>query len=82
MQSESSIATSALRIAVTALICMLFAVSASAQQSYVSRYDAFAGFSYFDSPKVSLQETGYHLQAGIRILTFTPNLLLNGEKYA
>ena len=72
---------------------MLFALPISAQQSYVSRYDAFAGFSYFDSPKVSLQETGVALQAGIRMkrwyslgfdyshvsgdLTLTPNLLLN-----
>ncbi len=93
MQSRPSITMSVISTAATALICVLFAMSASAQQSYVSRYDAFAGFSYFDSPKVSLSETGYHLQAGIRMrhwysigfdyshvngnLTLTPNLLLN-----
>ncbi len=51
---------------------------ASAQQSYVSRYDAFAGFSYFDSPN-SLS-FGYSQVRGN--LTLTPNLLLNGENYA
>ncbi|MGA2602038.1 MAG: hypothetical protein ABSH09_34160 [Bryobacteraceae bacterium] len=78
MPSASSIATSALRIAVTALICMLFAISISAQQSYVRRSDAYAGISYFDSPN----SLGFDYTRVSGNLTLTPNLLLNGEKYA
>src|SRR5436190_5525132 len=41
-----------------------------AQQSYVSRYDVFTGYTYLNSPKVSLPEHGFHLQAGIRPKTW------------
>jgi len=65
--------------------------SAYAEQSYVTRYDAFAGYSYLSSPKISLTGHGVQLQAGYRPrtwysigfdysnfsgdLTLTPNLL-------
>ncbi|MCL4403098.1 MAG: hypothetical protein M1436_10640 [Acidobacteria bacterium] len=41
-----------------------------AQQTYVTRFDAFTGFTYFNSPKVSLPETGFHFQAGVRATTW------------
>jgi hypothetical protein len=63
------------------------------QQEYVSRYDAFAGYTFLDSPHVGLFENGFQFQAGFRPktwyslgfdysissgdLTLTPNLLTN-----
>jgi hypothetical protein len=38
--------------------------SAFGQQDYVSRFDAYAGFAYFESPAINLPERGFHLQAG------------------
>jgi len=62
------------------------------QQTYVSRFDLFTGYTYLDSPAVSLGENGFHFQTGVRAntwlslgfdysissgnLTLTPNLLL------
>src|ERR1700738_1234121 len=79
------------------LVLMFTAVSlfmtsaASAQQAYVSRYDAFAGYTFLDSPHLGLFENGFQFQAGVRPktwyslgfdysistgdLTLTPNLL-------
>ncbi|MGO9228258.1 MAG: hypothetical protein ACLQKA_03470 [Bryobacteraceae bacterium] len=36
------------------------------QQSYVSRFDLFTGYTYLDSPAVSLGENGFQFQAGAR----------------
>lgn len=36
------------------------------QQAYVSRFDMFTGYTYLDSPAVSLGENGFHFQAGVR----------------
>lgn len=62
------------------------------QQKYVTRYDLFTGYSFLDSPHVSLFENGFQSQVGVRPktwfslgfdysistgdLTLTPNLLL------
>ena len=62
------------------------------QQSYISRYDLFTGYTFLDSPHVGLFENGFHVQAGVRPktwvsvgvdysisagdLTITPGLLL------
>jgi hypothetical protein len=64
---------------------------ACAEQDYVSRFDLYNGFTWFDSPSAKLQERGYHLQAGLNLrswlalgfdysvasgtLTLTPDLL-------
>ena len=73
-------------------LALLFASApALGQQNYVSRYDLFAGYTFLDSPHVSLFENGFHFQAGVRpktwyslgfdysissgSLTLTPNLL-------
>lgn len=70
---------------------LLLLPSAFAQQTYVSRYDLFTGYTFLDSPAVGLFENGFHTQVGIRPrtwyslgfdysvasgpLTITPNLL-------
>lgn len=47
-------------------VCFYFpAPSAKAQQSYVSRYDVYAGFVDIDSPDLGLNEKGFHAQAGV-----------------
>jgi hypothetical protein len=44
--------------------------TAHAQQSYVSRYDVYAGFADIDSPMLGLNEHGFHLQAGMNMRTW------------
>jgi len=42
------------------------AFSVQAQQTYVSRYDAYVGFADIDSPRLGLNEhNGFHAQAGM-----------------
>jgi len=52
------------------LAILLIALPAFGQQNYVSRYDIFTGYTFLDSPKVSLAEHGFHLQAGLRPKTW------------
>ena len=56
------------RVVTTLLLLTLALLLASApalgQQSYVSRYNLFAGYTFLDSPHVSLFENGFHFQAG------------------
>ena len=49
----------------TAILALL-AVPAFGQQSYVSRYDAYVGYAYLNSPHVSLGEHGFQFQVGVR----------------
>ena len=75
------------------LVALILASPVFGQQDYVGRIDAFAGFTYLNSPHVSLTEKGVHLQTGVRVLrwlslgfdysrstgdlTLTPNLLVD-----
>jgi hypothetical protein len=70
---------------------LLLAPAAFGQQTYVTRYDAYVGYAFLDSPHVSLFENGFQTQVGFRPktwisfgfdysysrgdLTVTPNLL-------
>jgi hypothetical protein len=73
------------------LALLLASVTALGQQSYVPRYNLYAGYTFLDSPHVRLFENGFHFQAGVNpktwlalgfdysvsggSLTLTPNLL-------
>ena len=75
------------------LALTLVASRAYSQQTYVTRYDLFTGYTFLDSPHVSLFENGFHFQMGVRPktwyslgfdysistgdLTLTPDLLTN-----
>ena len=48
-------------------LALLLAVPAFGQQSYVTRYDAYVGYSFLDSPHVSLFENGVAGQFGVRV---------------
>lgn len=48
------------------MCALLPALSTAQEQPYVSRYDFYAGYSYFNSPKVALIEHGFQFQAAIR----------------
>lgn len=54
-----------LSCAAVAAFFFLLAPSAKAQQSYVSRYDVYAGFADIDSPALGLNEQGFHAQVGM-----------------
>lgn len=49
---------------------ILAAASARGEQSYVPRYDMFAGYTFLDSPHISLFENGFHYQFGVRPKTW------------
>ena len=53
---------------IAALLCS--ATAAYGQQTYVTRFDAFGGFSFLDSPHVSLFEPGFAAQFGMRPKTW------------
>lgn len=60
---------------VTTLLLLAFALPlasapALGQQDYVSRYNLFAGYTFLDSPRVSLFENGFHFQAGVNPRTW------------
>ncbi len=73
------------------LSILLLSSNAFAQPAYVGRWDAFAGYAYLNSPKISLPEHGGQAQIGYRwkkwvsigfdftavsgSLTLTPDLL-------
>ena len=44
---------------------LLISSSAFAQQSYVGRFDAYAGYMYLDSPHIKLAENGFHTQVAV-----------------
>ncbi len=46
-------------------LLLLVTAAASAQQT-VLKYDIFAGYTFLDSPKVSLFEPGFHIQVGMK----------------
>jgi len=51
-----------------ALAVLLYASSSLfAQQEYVGRYDAFAGFSYLSSPRLNLAERGFNGEFGVNV---------------
>ena len=52
------------------LALLLAPLSANAQQTYVSRYNLYAGYTFLDSPHVSLFENGLHTQAGVNVNTW------------
>ena len=74
------------------IVFSLFAVQMHSQQTYVTQFDAFAGYTYLNSPHVGLAEHGFHTQFGANVwtwlavgfdysvstgdLTLTPDLLL------
>lgn len=49
----------------TFLLSVLAVPSALAQQTYVGRYDAFAGFTDLNTPALGLNQTGFHTQGGV-----------------
>ena len=54
-----------------ATILLLFNLAyAQAQQSYVGRYDAYAGFADLYTPELGLNQTGFHTQVGINPRTW------------
>ncbi len=50
-----------------ALLPFLAPLGAFGAQDYVSRYDVYAGYVYFESPAINLAERGYHIQLGYNV---------------
>jgi hypothetical protein len=49
------------------VLILLASCPVFAQQDYVPRYTAFAGFSYLNSPKLNLAERGFDAEFGINV---------------
>jgi hypothetical protein len=66
------LATCSLRGTMIVTLGILFFLSLplAGQQSYVTRFDAYGGYGFLNSPAVSLFENGFALQAGFRPKTW------------
>ncbi len=53
-----------------ALALFLMASPLFGQQSYVSRYNVYAGYTFLNSPRVGLFENGFHTQIGVNPKTW------------
>src|SRR5215475_3729847 len=51
-------------------ILSMFAAPAFSQETYVTRYDFSAGYTFLDSPQIGLFENGFNLQAAVRPRTW------------
>ena len=58
------------RTLLLAIALILLATPLFCQQTYVSRYDVYTGYTYLNSPKIGLAEHGFNLQAGLRPTTW------------
>jgi hypothetical protein len=52
---------------VVLLSLLLLSAVCVSQQEYVSRYDVFAGYSYFSSPKLNLTQRGFNGEFGVNV---------------
>ncbi len=59
-----------MRISSAVSLLLLPAAVVFGQQTYVTRFDLFTGYTYLNSPKVGLAENGFHTQFGVRPWTF------------
>jgi len=57
-------------LVVLALALLLPSSTAFGQQTYVSRFNTYIGYSFLDSPHVGLFENGLHYQAGVNPTTW------------
>lgn len=55
-----------LRVLLVAVV-LLLVPAAFGQQTYVTRFDAYGGYAFLDSPHINLFENGFSAQAGVRI---------------
>ena len=63
MQCASALRT---LLIVVPIALLLAASPVAAQQTYVSQFDAYAGYAFLDSPHISLFENGFQAQFGYR----------------
>lgn len=54
----------------TPVILLLLSLPLLGQQSYVTRYDLYAGYAFLNSPRIGLFENGFQTQAGYRAKTW------------
>ncbi len=54
----------------TGALSIIFASACFCQQDYVSRFDAFGGYSFLDAPKLNLLENGFNGEFGVNIKTW------------
>ena len=52
------------------VLAMLAPAVVSGQPAYISRYNAFVGYTYLNSSKIGLSEPGFHIQVGVRPKTW------------
>jgi hypothetical protein len=63
MQRASALRT---LLIVVPIALLLAASPVAAQQTYVTQFDAYAGYAFLDSPRISLFENGFQAQFGYR----------------
>lgn len=58
------------RTALLSFFSATFALSCFGQQTYVTRYDLYAGYAFLNSPHIGLFENGVQMQVGMRPKTW------------
>ena len=66
MQCASALRT----LLIVVPVALLLAASPVAAQTYVSQFDAYAGYAFLDSPHINLFENGFQIQVGYRPRTW------------
>lgn len=56
-----------IRRMLSVLLLLVFSCLAAAQENYVARYDAFAGYSYLATPNMNLAQRGFNGEFGINV---------------
>src|ERR1700691_3946115 len=46
------------------LLIVLTSLTCFSQQTYVNRFDAYAGYGYFSTPSLNLSQNGFHGEVG------------------
>jgi len=75
MRNDSQSSPAKGRVTIATLVMLASALllqpsTVSGQQAYVSRFNTYIGYSFLDSPHVSLFENGLHYQAGVNATTW------------
>ena len=58
------------------LFVLFISLSGFSQQSYVSRFDAYTGYAFFDTPSLNLLQNGFNGEFGVNVTTW---LALGGD---
>ncbi|MCI0717959.1 MAG: hypothetical protein L0338_03090 [Acidobacteria bacterium] len=70
LHADDDHTTTALHTLVALFLLLAVSSPAFSQQTYVSRFDLYTGYTFLDSPHIGLFQNGFHTQFGYRTRTW------------